>query len=54
MFVWDVTKTPPYARNFIYIELLLRVNITIVNEHTVRATSGFGMCMLRVVVFISQ
>ena len=27
---------------------LLRVNITIVYEHTICATSGFIMCMLRV------
>ena len=32
-----------------YVTKLLRVNITIVNEHTVSATSGFSMCMLRVV-----
>ena len=30
-------------------KIALRVNITIVNEHTVYATSAFSMCMLRVV-----
>ena len=29
---------------------ILRVNIAIVNEHTVCATSAFSMCMLRVVL----
>ena len=30
--------------------IMLRVNITIVYEHTVCATSAFSMCMLRVVL----
>ena len=51
MFMCDVTKTPPhYARYFVYGELLLRVNITIVYEHTVSATSAFSMCTVRVVL----
>ena len=31
------------------VSLCLRVNITIVYEHTVCATSAFSMCMLRIV-----
>ena len=26
MYMWDVTKTPPYAHNFVYSELLLIEN----------------------------
>ena len=37
MFMCDVTKTPPYARYFVYGELLL---IVIVNLHTVTFPLG--------------
>ena len=48
-FLGEIDKVGHKATFMKFFSMVLRVNITIVYEHTVCATSAFSVCMLRVV-----